>query len=70
MPFLRIEILRDQTWHLRSEGETTTHPELIRLTLAAYNVELPHRALLDGVEVARVVPRMARARGALRMVVS
>jgi hypothetical protein len=53
---LRIEMKRGRGWKLRAEGKVPAHTsvEQIRHDLQAYAVQYTHRALLDGVEVARV----------------
>ena len=68
MAHLRIEMDRGNGWELRSEGLCDANVTRIKLALAAYGVQHVHRALMDGVEVARVVPRMPRARAALWVV--
>jgi hypothetical protein len=55
MRTLRIEMHRGHGWELRAEGkipaEVTTGQ--IQRDLQEYAVQYPHRALLDGVEIAR-----------------
>jgi hypothetical protein len=55
MRTLRIEMNRGHGWELRAAGKipTGTSVELIRRDLQDYAAQYPHRALLDGGEVAR-----------------
>jgi hypothetical protein len=66
MRTLRIEMHRGDGWQLRAEGKipADTSVELIRRDLQEYAIQYPHRALLDGVEVARAgkLPAAAVAR--------
>jgi hypothetical protein len=65
MRTLRIEMNRGHGWELRAEGKIPAEvtDELIRHDLQGYAIQYPHRALVDGVEVARagaeVKPRSA-----------
>jgi hypothetical protein len=54
---LRIEVNRGRGWTLRAEGKVSAHTsgQQIARGLQAYAIQHPHRALLDGVEVARAV---------------
>jgi hypothetical protein len=56
MRTLRIEMNRGRGWELRAEGRIPADitVEQIEHDLHAYAVQYRHRALLDGVEVARV----------------
>ena len=69
MRTLRIEMNRGHGWQLRAEGkvpaEVTT--EQITRDLQAYAIQYPHRALLDGVEIARAgkLPAATTAQSAL-----
>ena len=55
---LRIEMDRGNGWELRAEGPipADTSQDTINHNLLAYAVQYPHRALIDGKVVARVVP--------------
>jgi hypothetical protein len=68
MRTLRLEMNRGHGWELRAEGRipADTSVELIRRDLQDYAVQYPHRALLDGVEVARAgeLPAATTARAA------
>ena len=65
MRMLRIEINRGRGWQLRAEGRIPADVtvEQIKRDLQDYAIQYPHRALLDGIEIARVgaevVARMA-----------
>ena len=58
MTQLRIEIDRGRGWELRAEGPLPAETPTARIEadLRAYAVQYPHRALIDGVEVARAAP--------------
>jgi hypothetical protein len=68
MRTLRIEIHRGHGWELHGEGRIPAGmtAEQIERDLQAYAVQHPHRALIDGVEVARAgkLPASAKARSA------
>jgi hypothetical protein len=53
---LRIEMDRGHGWEVRAEGTITANTTVERITadLRNYAIQYPHRALLNGVEVARV----------------
>jgi hypothetical protein len=55
MRTLRIEMHRGHGWELRGEGRIPAGvtPEQIERDLQAYAIQYPHRALINGVEVAR-----------------
>jgi hypothetical protein len=55
MRTLRIEMNRGHGWQLRAEGKIPAEvtAEQIERDLQEYAIQYPHRALLDGVEVAR-----------------
>jgi hypothetical protein len=55
MRTLRIEMHRGRGWQLRAEGKISVEitTEQIERDLQEYAIQYPHRALLDGVEVAR-----------------
>jgi hypothetical protein len=55
MRTLRIEVNRGRGWKLRAEGKVSadTSVQQIARGLQAYAIQYPHRALIDGVEVAR-----------------
>ena len=56
MRLLRIEVNRGRGWQLRAEGRipASVTVEQIKRDLQDYAFQYPHRALVDGVEVARV----------------
>jgi hypothetical protein len=56
MRLLRIEMNRGRGWELRVEGRipASITVEQIKRDLEAYAIQYPHRALIDGFEVARV----------------
>jgi hypothetical protein len=56
MARLRIEMDRGAGWELRREGDADTTAEQVRDALAAYAVQFPHRALLNGKIVATALP--------------
>jgi hypothetical protein len=58
MTTLRIEMDRGHGWELRAEGPfpAETPTARIEADLRTYAIQYPHRALLDGIEVANVVP--------------
>ena len=66
MRTLRIEMHRAHAWQLRAEGKIPDEitAEQVTRDLQEYAVQFPHRALLDGVEVARVGNVAAEARSA------
>jgi hypothetical protein len=68
MRTLRIEMYRRHGWELRGEGRIPAGvtPEQIERDLQTYAIQYPHRALIDGVEVARAgkLPASAAARSA------
>ena len=53
---LRIEMDRGRGWELRSEGLIPADTDAARIEqdLRHYAVGYPHRALVEGIEVARV----------------
>lgn len=53
---LRIEMDRGRGWEPRPEGRipVSTTTDRIKADLQSYAIQYPHRALLDGIEVARV----------------
>jgi hypothetical protein len=55
MRTLRIEMHRGHGWQLRAEGKIPADvtAEQIAHDLREYAIQYPHRALVDGVEVAR-----------------
>ena len=57
MRMLRIEMNRGRGWELRAEGRIPADVTLeqIERDLREYAIQHPHRALLDGIEVARVL---------------
>ena len=65
MRTLRIEMYRANSWQLRGEGKISAEVTVEQITheLQEYAIQFPHRALIDGVEVARagaeVKPRSA-----------
>jgi hypothetical protein len=69
MRTLRIEMHRGHGWELRGEGRISAGltPEQIERDLQAYAIQYPHRALIDGVEVARAgkLPAATTAQSAL-----
>jgi hypothetical protein len=69
MRTLRIEMNRGHGWQLRAEGKVPTEVTLEQITrdLQAYAIQYPHRALLDGVEIARAgkLPAATTAQSAL-----
>jgi hypothetical protein len=68
MRSLRIEIYRRHGWELRAEGRIPAGvtAEQIQRDLQAYAIQHPHRALIDGVEVAHAgnLPASTKARSA------
>jgi hypothetical protein len=68
MRTLRLEMNRGHGWELRAESKipADTSIELIKRDLQDYAIQYPHRALLDGVEVARAgdMPAKTVARSA------
>jgi hypothetical protein len=68
MRTLRIEMHRRHGWELRAEGRIPMGVivEQIQQELDAYAVQYPHRALINGVEVARAgdLPATTTARSA------
>jgi hypothetical protein len=68
MRTLRIEMNRGHGWELRATGKIPTDvtAQQIRRDLQEYAIQYPHRALIDGVEVARAgeVPAATAARSA------
>ena len=56
MRLLRIEVNRGRGWQLRAEGRipASVTVEQIKRDLQDYAFQYPHRALLDGLEVARI----------------
>jgi hypothetical protein len=69
MRTLRIEMHRGHGWQLRAEGKVPAEvtAEQITRDLQAYAIQYPHRALLDGVEIARAgkLPAATTAQSAL-----
>jgi hypothetical protein len=53
MRLLRIEMNRGRGWELRAEGKIPADVTTGWIRHEGYTVQYPHRALLDGVEVAR-----------------
>lgn len=53
---LRIEMDRGRGWELRAEGRIPAGTDAARIEqdLRAYAIQHPHRALVEGIEVARV----------------
>jgi hypothetical protein len=74
MRTLRIEMNRGHGWQLRAEGRIPAGvtAEQITRDLQAYAIQHPHRALIDGVEVARAgkLPASAKARSAFDAIVA
>jgi hypothetical protein len=59
MKTLTIEMDRGQGWEVRAEGKISANTTTASITqdLRAYAIQYPHRAPIDGVEVARVIAR-------------
>jgi hypothetical protein len=68
MRTLRIEMHRGRGWELRGEGKIPAEVTVEQIThdLQGYAIQFPHRALLDGREVARAgnLPASTTARSA------
>jgi hypothetical protein len=64
---LRIEMHRGNGWQLRGEGKIPAEVtvEQIAHDLQEYAIQFPHRALVDGVEVARAGREVKPRRDAL-----
>jgi hypothetical protein len=58
MKTLRIELDRGRGWEVRAEGPIPAETSTARIAadLQAYALQYPHRALLDGVEIAHTLP--------------
>jgi hypothetical protein len=58
MKTLTIEMDRGTGWEVRAEGAipADTSTARIQADLRAYAIQYPHRALLDGVEIAHTLP--------------
>ena len=67
MRTLRIEMHRGNGWQLRAEGKIPAEVtvEQIQRDLQEYAIQFPHRALIDGVEVARAGAEVKARRNAL-----
>jgi hypothetical protein len=68
MHTLRIEMNQGHGWQLRAEGKIPAEvtAEQIERNLQDYAIQYPHRAMLDGVEIARAgnLPTSTMARSA------
>lgn len=67
MAQVRIEMDRGTGWEVRQEGVADVTADALAGTLAAYAIQYPHRAFIDGALIAEA-QRPHGLRGKVRMV--
>ena len=67
MASVRIEMDRGLGWELRGEGEADADADRLATEVAAYAIQYPHRAFLDGRLIATAERPFGR-RGKMRLV--